>query len=359
MFLVDAHLDLAYNALQKGRDPRRKLSELRATEGPEFKRGIPTVSFSAMRRAGVGLIFGTIFNSPLNDPFPDGSDEDERYATPDEAHRLGMKQIDFYRRLVDEDESLRLVTDVATLDEVVASHAPTAEDETAHPLLGLVLLMEGADHIRVPEETELWRDAGVRVIGPAWDDTRYCDGAWRGSKQGLSADGYRLLEVMSDLGLILDLTHMSEAATLQALDTYAGPIVATHANARALVPTERQLSDRQIRLVGERDGVIGCVLFNAFLRAGYRKGDGKHLVTLDHIVAHIDHVCQLIGDARHAGIGSDLDGGFGAADIPTPLDSIADLPLIGGALRDRGYSEADVAGIMGGNWLSLLRRTLA
>ncbi len=354
MFIVDAHLDLAYNALQKGRDPRRKLTELRAAEAPEFKRGIPTVSFSAMRRGGVGLVFATLFNSPQANPFPDGSEEDETYATPEQAHRLGMQQVDFYRRLVDEDESLRLVTDVATLDAVVASHGDAAEQ----PLLGLLLLMEGADHIRTPEETELWRDRGVRVIGPAWDDTRYCDGAWRGSKRGLSLDGRRLLDVMGDLGLILDLTHMSELAALQALDAYAGPVVATHANARALVPTERQLSDTQIRLIGERDGVIGCVLFNAFVRAGYRKGDSKSLVTLDHIVAHIDHVCQLIGDAHHAGIGSDLDGGFGAADIPTPLDSIADLPLIGGALRERGYSEADVIGIMGGNWVSLLRRTL-
>ena len=355
MFIVDAHLDLAYNALQKGRDPRRKLTELRAAEAPEYKRGIPTVSFSAMRRGGVGLVFATLFNSPQANPFPDGSEEDETYATPEQAHRLGMQQVDFYQRLVDEDESLRLVTDVATLDAVVASHGDAAEQ----PLLGLLLLMEGADHIRTPEETELWRDRGVRVIGPAWDDTRYCDGAWRGSKRGLSLDGRRLLDVMGDLGLILDLTHMSELAALQALDAYAGPVVATHANARALVPTERQLSDKQIRLIGERDGVIGCVLFNAFVRAGYRKGDSKSLVTLDHIVAHIDHVCQLIGDAHHAGIGSDLDGGFGAADIPTPLDSIADLPLIGGALRERGYSEADVAGIMGGNWVSLLRRTLA
>ncbi len=356
MFIVDAHLDLAYNALQKGRDPRRKLHELRAAEGPAFTRGIPTVSFSAMRRAGVGLAFATIFNSPADDPFPDDSNDDETYETPEQAHRLGMQQRDFYHRMVDEDESLRLVTDVASLDVVVASHAATGDD--ARPLLGLLLLMEGADHICAPEETELWREAGVRVIGPAWDDTRYCAGAWRDSKKGLSPDGFRLLEVMGDLGLILDLTHMSEIGSLQALDTYSGAVVATHANARALVPTERQLSDKQIRLIGERDGAIGCVLFNAFLRAGYRKGDSKALVTLDTVVAHIDHVCQVIGDARHAGIGSDLDGGFGAADIPTPLDSIADLPLIAGALRDKGYSEDDVAGIMGGNWVGLLRRAL-
>ena len=356
MFIVDAHLDIAYNALNKGRDPRRKLSDLRAAEAPDFARGIPTVSFSAMRRGGVGLVFATLFNSPRDNPFPDGSDGDECYSTAEEAHRLGMKQLDYYRRLVDEDETLRLVTDRASLDEVVASHAATGED--ARPLLGLLLLMEGADHIRKPEEAELWRDAGVRIIGPAWDDTRYCDGAWRGSKTGLSADGRRLLEVMADLRLILDLTHMSETAAFQSLDAYAGPVVATHANARDLVPTERQLGDRQIRLIGERDGMIGCVLFNAFLRAGYRKGAGKAMVTLDDVVAHIDHICQLIGDARHVGIGSDFDGGFGAADIPTPLDSIADLHLIGDALGEKGYSPADVAGVMGGNCVAFLRRTL-
>jgi len=350
MFIVDAHLDLAYNALNKKRDPRRKLAEIRAAEAPAYKRGIPTVSFPAMRRGGVGLAFATIFSSPADNPFPDDSEEDEAYTTPDEAHRLGMKQIDFYRRLVDEDESLRLVTDIAGLDEVLAGRAGE------QPLIGLTLLMEGADHIRAPEETEVWVEHGVRLIGPAWDDTQYCNGAWRGNKEGLTQSGYALLDVMSDLGLVLDLTHMSEVATLQALDRYQGAVVATHSNARALVPGERQLNDLQIRRIGERDGVIGVVLFNAFLKAGWRKKQAKELVTLDDIVAHIDHICQTIGDARHVGIGSDLDGGFGAADIPAPLDSIADLPLIAGALREKGYGAEDVAGIMGMNWLGLLRR---
>jgi membrane dipeptidase len=350
MFIVDAHLDLAYNALNKNRDPRRKLAEIRAAEAPDYRRGLPTVSFPAMRRGGVGLVFATLFSSPADNPFPDNSEEDEAYATPDEAHRLGMKQVDYYRRLVDEDESLRLVTGMAGLDEVLAGQA----GET--PLLGLVLLMEGADHIRVPEETELWVEQGVRLIGPAWDDTRYCCGAWRGSKEGLTRAGYALLDVMGDLGLILDLTHMNEVATFQALDHYQGPVVATHSNARALVPGERQLSDAQIRRIGEREGVIGVVLYNAFLKSGWRKGQAKELVTLDHVVAHIDHICQTIGDARHAGIGSDLDGGFGAADIPAELDSIADLPLTAEALRQKGYDEDDITGIMGLNWVNLLRR---
>lgn len=353
MLIVDAHLDLAYNALNKDRDPRRKLSELRAAEAPDYPRGIPTVSFSAMRKGGVALAFATIFVSPADNPFPDGSVGDLVYRTADEAHAQGMMQVDYYRRLVDEDESLRLVGGGSSLEAVLVGQ------DAERPLLGLVPLMEGADPIRTPQEAELWYERGVRVIGPAWDDTRYCCGAWRGSRDGLTPLGYELLEVMAGLGFILDLTHMNEKAALESLDAYQGVVCATHANARALVPTERQLSDQQIRLIAERDGVIGVVLYNAFVLAGWRKGQAKDLVTLDHVVAHIDHICQTIGDAAHVGIGSDFDGGFGANDIPAPLDSIADLRQIAAALGEKGYAEDDIAAIMGGNWVSLLRRAWA
>ncbi len=258
MFIVDAHLDLAYNAIVKGRDPRLGVARIRAGEpSPE---DIATVGLPEMRQAGVGLIFATLFVSPASTPF-EREPTEFTYETPEQAHHLATAQLDYYRRLVDEDESLRLVTDAAGLDEVVASH-----ENGDQPLLGLVLLMEGADGIREPQEAEWWYERGVRLIGPAWDDTRYCAGAWRDSKQGLSKDGYALLEVMAGLGMILDLTHMSEVATFQSLDAYQGPVVATHANARAIVPTERQLSDRQIRLIGERDGVVGAVLANSSWR---------------------------------------------------------------------------------------------
>lgn len=348
MFIVDSHLDIAYNALVKGRDPRLSMAAIRAAEPPPVK-SIATVSLPEMRRAGVGLVFATIFVSPSSTPFEREPNE-MTYDTPEQAHAMGAQQIDYYRRLIDETDDLRLVTDAAGLDEVVRSHTPGGQ-----PLIGFVLLMEGADPIRVPEEVEWWHERGVRLIGPAWDDTRYCAGAWRDSKQGLSKDGYALLEAMADLGMMLDVTHMSEVGSLQSLDAYGGYVVATHANARSLVPTERQLSDRQIRLIGERDGMIGAVLFNAFLKPSYTRGQKKS-VPVAQVVAHIDHVCQIIGDARHAGIGSDLDGGFGQADIPDPLDSIGDLPLIAAGLRERGYAEPDVAGIMGLNWVELLRR---
>jgi len=353
MFIVDAHLDIAYNALNYGRSPLQPLSYTRQQEPPDSERGQATVAFPDMRQGGVGIVFGTLFVTPSHAKIPIAS-EKMVYHNANEAFSYGMKQLDYYYRLADENQSLRLVTNQSLLEEVLQSHK---EDNPA-PLLGIVPLMEGADPIREPEEAELWYERGLRLIGLAWDDTRYATGGWTRTDEGLTKEGYRLLEVMADVGFILDLTHMSEQSTIEALEHYEGVVVATHSNCRALVPGTRQLSDTQIRLLGERDGVIGTVLYNTFLQPGWRKGDRKEAVTLDHVVANIDHVCQVLGSARHVGIGSDLDGGFGAEHIPAGLDSIADLGKIAEALLAHGYEAADVEGIMGGNWLRILRRAL-
>jgi membrane dipeptidase len=363
MFIVDAHLDLAYNALRHGRQLRRPVTEARQAERRSAggkNRGTLIVTLPELPKAGVGLVFGTIYVSPANNRFSAGSsggDSHMVYHNADEAHKLGQEQLDYYHRLADEVDYVRLVGDLQALENVVASHSGQLEDtEESEPLLGIVPLMEGADPIREPAEAEMWYERGLRLIGLSWDDTRYSPGAW-GAGGKLTRDGHRLLEVMADFGFILDLTHMAEEATLQALDRYEGSAIATHSNARALVPTNRQLSDTQIRRIAERDGVIGIVFANAFLKAGHRRGHPKEAVTLDHVVAHIDHMCQLIGDAAHIGLGSDFDGGFGVEDIPAELHEVGDLALIGKALGARGYSDADVAGIMGDNWLNLLRRS--
>ncbi|MCI0394580.1 MAG: membrane dipeptidase [Chloroflexi bacterium] len=352
MFIVDAHLDLAYNALRYGRDLLQPVAEIRQAESKKpGSEGMATVSFPTLRQGGVGLVFGTLFVGPAGHSlFKPG--EPMVYSTPDEAHQLAQQQLDYYHRLADDVDYIRLVTDLTSLEEVLASHQDGQE-----PLLGIVPLMEGADPIRQPAEAELWYERGLRLVGPAWDDTRYSPGAWR-SGGGLTKEGRHLLEMLAGLGIILDLTHMSEEASLQALDSYEGRIVASHSNARALVPSARQLGDLQIRRVAERDGVIGIVLCNSFLKGNHPRGGPKHEVTLEHVLAHVDYICQLVGDANHVGIGSDFDGGFGVNDIPAELNSSADLRLVGEALKTHGYSEADVANVMGGNWLTILRAAL-
>jgi len=154
---------------------------------------------------------------------------------------------------------------------------------------------------------------------------------------------------------------MNEISTLQALDHYQGPIVATHANARAVLGKpdfERHFTDQTIRRLVERDGVIGTVPFSVFLRGDWEEGQDPGRTRLSHLIAHIDHICQLSGDALHVGLGTDFDGGFGWPDVPFELKTIADLPLLGQALLDKGYSNTDVTGIMGGNWRRKLMEAL-
>lgn len=351
--IVDAHLDLAYNALRHGRNLSKPVAYVRRAEqgNPAVaRRGTAIVTLPELRSAGVGIVFGTLFASPAGGRFMD-EDDDQAYHNANEAHALGMAQLDYYHRLADEIEYVRLVGDLPTLDEVVASYQQSASER----LLGIVPLMEGADPIREPAEVELWYGRGLRLVGLSWDDTRYSPGAWREGGP-LTRDGRALLDSLASFDFIVDLTHMAEEASLQVLDSYDGHVVASHSNARSFVPTNRQLSDIQIRRIAERDGVIGIVLANGFLREGIKRGAPKESVTLLDVVTHIDHMCQLIGDAAHVGIGSDFDGGFGVEDIPAELKEVADLSQIGDALVARGYSSVDVAGIMGENWLNLLRR---
>ncbi len=347
MFIVDAHLDLAYNALAHGRDMSLPLEELRQLESKNHStRGRATVTFPALQAGGVGLIFGTLFVSPAHGYKMDGMSQEVEYHNADEAYEQAMLQLDYYHRMVETHDALHLVTSIADLDYIIANDK-----------LGIVVLMEGADPIRTPDELAEWHERGLRLVGLAWEDTRYSAGAWRAGNGGLTKNGRYLLNQMAAHRTILDLTHMSEQATLEALDLYDGAIVATHSNGRSLLDNrERHLSDLQIRRIGERDGVIGTVLYNRFLSPTYEKGDPKSTVTLDHVIAHIDHICQLLGDAAHVGIGTDFDGGFGADAIPAELDSAVDLYKIGLKLGERGYSEVDVANIMGGNWVNLLRR---
>jgi membrane dipeptidase len=154
---------------------------------------------------------------------------------------------------------------------------------------------------------------------------------------------------------------MDEAAVLQSLDAYPRQIVASHSNALALLKGaegNRHLSDRVIQGIFERDGLIGVVVYNGFLKAGWKRGDRREEVTLQHVVAQIDYLCQMAGDARHVGIGSDMDGGFGLQSMPAEIDTIADLQKLAPLLAEKGYSPDDIAGIFGENWLKRFRQTL-
>src|SRR5204863_4589962 len=166
------------------------------------------------------------------------------------------------------------------------------------------------------------------------------------------------LKEMQRIGFILDATHLCDDCFWEALDIFSGPIWASHQNCRALVPHVRQFSDEQIKALIERDAVIGAALDAWMLAPGWVRGkttpDSAKL-TLEHVVDHIDHICQLAGNARHTGIGSDLDGAFGCEQTPADLNTIADLAKISGLLAERGYKASDLDCITHLNFIDFLK----
>jgi len=213
--------------------------------------------------------------------------------------------------------------------------------------------------VREPGELEDWYRRGVRIIGPAWAGTRFCGGT--GDPGPLTQEGYTLLERMAEFHFTLDLSHMDEKAALQALDTYPDKIIVSHGNALSLLKgssSNRHLTDRLIQGVLERDGTIGIVPANSFLRPDWKDVGGRSSVSLEYFVAQIDYVCQMAGNAFHVGIGSDFDGGFGLQSMPGELDTIADLRKVIPILSQKGYTEVEISAILGGNWLAHLQNTL-
>jgi membrane dipeptidase len=365
MLIVDAHQDLAWNMLTFGRDYTRSAVQTRQIEtgSQAVQENQDTLlGWSDYQAGQVALIFATLFVAPQRRC--SGASDRLCYSTYEQAHQLYSAQVDAYERLVDQNpRKFRLVSDQQTLDELLAAWRKADEDGKLpeHGLpVGLALLMEGAEGVRQPDELEWWRQRGVCIIGPAWAGTRYCGGTREPGP--LTADGYALLEGMAHNHFILDLSHMDEKAVLQALDSYPGPIIASHSNPGVVWNRQdfnnRFLSDRMIHGLLERDGVIGIVLCNDFLKSGWRKGQARDLVTLHDIVAYIDYVCQLAGDASHVGLGSDFDGGFGLQSVPPEIDTIADLQKLIPLLESKGYSQEDIARIMGENWLAKLRQVL-
>ena len=357
--IVDAHEDLAWNALSFGRDYTRSARltrQLESGSATPAHAGQTMLGLEEYLQAQVAVIFSTLFVCPRRRQ--SGAWETQIYADAREAHRRYAEQLDHYRRLVDADTPFTLIGNRADLRAVLASwEDPTASDRRR---IGLVPLMEGADGIVEPEEAAWWMERGLRIIGLAWAGTQYAGGT--GEPGPLTPQGRRLLGVMADIGLMLDLAHTSDAAYLEALDLFEGPVIVSHANPRALMRNyarpERLLSDNMIVRLAERGGVVGIMPHNDFLQAGWRRGDRRDAVTLERVVAMIDHVCQLTGSAAHAGLGTDFDGGRGLDYMPAELDSIADLPKVGAALRAHGYSEEAIAAILGQNWLRVLEKGL-
>jgi membrane dipeptidase len=331
MPIVDAHLDLAYNAFRH-RNILRPACEQSWAAGEE----IPTVGLPDLRAANVQLVCATVFAYPAQNG-------KAGYTNAQEAYGVARDQFDWYQEHSNS-EHFRIVRRAADLPSRADVGTP----------LPLILLLEGADPIRTPADLEPWFEAGLRIVGLAWQQTRYAGGTF--APGPLTDAATELIPHLDRLGIIHDLSHLADESFWQLLDRTSGPVMASHSNCRAIVPTDRQLSDDMILAIIARDGVIGINFYDKFLLPPEIYGTRR--AKLADLIHHVDHICQLAGNAQHVALGTDLDGGVGRDEIPEEIVTAADLPKVADALKDHGYSIADVSGIMSENWMRFFRRTL-
>ena len=347
MLIVDSHLDIAHNALDWNRDLTQSITAIRDAEaGMDRKgRGAGVVSFQELRRGGMGLIFVTVHCRLAS--------VGKRFAgvrTQDIAYGKAMGELAYYRRM-ETRGFLRQIRDRAGLD----AHLAEWERDAENAPIGFVLTMEGADPIVGPEQVGEWWDQGLRIVSLVhYGISSYSHGTQ--APGGLTERGGPMLQAMERHGILLDVSHLAEQAFWEALERFGGPVLATHNCCRALCDHDRQLDDDQIRALAARGGVIGTAFDDWMLSPLWdRQAMDNTGITLETVADHIDHICQVTGSCEHAAIGTDLDGGYGREQSPADLYTIADVRKVAGILKGRGYGDADVANVMHGNWVRLLR----
>lgn len=353
MFTIDAHLDLSMNAMEWNRDLRKPIQEIRDRERgmtDKADRGNNVVCFPELRKGDIGLVVATQiarYVAPDN-PLPG-------WHSPHQAWAQTQGQLAWYRQM-EEDGELIQITTLIELEKHVASWTDGTPNDNKP--IGYILSLEGADSIVTLKHLEEAHRSGLRALGPAhYGPGRYAQGT--NATGGMGKEGKELLKEMERHNIILDATHLCDDSFWEAMDNHHGPVWASHHNCRALVNHNRQFNDDQLKELISRGAVIGGVLDAWMMVPNWVKGVStpKEMnCKLEIVIDHMDHICQLAGNAAHIGIGSDLDGAYGKEQSPYDLETIADLQRIPEMLAQRGYKKEDIAMVMHGNWLRFLRK---
>ena len=352
MFIFDAHLDLSMNAMEWNRDLQQPIEAINArekglTDKPDRGKGV--VSFPELRKGNIGLVVATQIARYVasDNPLPG-------WHSPQQAWAQTQGQLAWYKAMEDVGEMTQ-ISDKVSLEKHLALWQNGLPNDNKP--IGYILSLEGADSLITIDYLEKAHAYGLRALGPAhYGLGRYANGTDATGK--MNQNGMGLLKKMASLNIILDATHLCDDAFWQAMTHFDGSIWASHNNCRALVNHNRQFSDEQIKELIQRNAVIGAA-FDAWMIVPnwVRKKSTplSMLCNIERVIDHIDHICQLAGNALHVGIGSDLDGGFGNEQCPYDLKTIADLQKMPDLLKKRGYAEGEVEGIMRGNFLRFLR----
>jgi membrane dipeptidase len=357
VFIFDCHLDLAMNAIEWNRDLKKTVYQIRSREEgmtDKLDRAKGVVALPELRKGNIGLVVATQIAR-----YVEPGSALPGWNSPEIAWGISQAQLAWYRSMEDQGEMVQ-ITNLEQMEKHLALWFDKSLPDHTKPV-GYILSLEGADSFVNISYLEKAYSYGLRACGPAhYGPGRYAAGT--GMTDGLTAQGKELVKEMDNLNMILDVTHLTDKGFEEALSIFKGPVWASHHNCRALVNHQRQLTDDQVKVLIERDAVIGGVFDTWMLTDNWVRGvdDPKERgINLEKVVDHYDHICQIAGNINHIAIGSDLDGAYGKEQSPYDLEDIADLQNLKGILSRRGYSSADIEHIFYKNWLSFLRKAWA
>ncbi len=288
------------------------------------------VDFPKLRRGGVDGAFFALYIPAEMDSDPDGAFE---YA----------------ERLL---EGVRMSVKANPSAAAFAVNEAQALENRRKGLFSVFLGLENGSPISGSLEKLRWfHEAGIRYMTLCHsENNQICDSCAPRVKRwgGLSPFGREVVAEMNRLGMLVDVSHISDDAFYDVLDTSVKPVVATHSCCRALADHPRNMTDDMIRALAAAGGVIQINFYPVFLDSSYESANPSYR----RITDHIDHVVGLVG-VDHVGLGSDFDG---IEITPEGMEDISKFSLVFDELRARGYSEADLAKIASGNFFRILNQ---
>jgi membrane dipeptidase len=323
--VVDAHSDVFCDVAR--RRLRGETDVLRRLHVPAWRAG------------GVDVVVTTLFTEPEH--------------KPDRALRRAMTLLGAGLNDLDETYEITLCRTRAEIDAAVSS---------GH--IAFVLAIEGGEPIQDGiESLRVFYQLGVRVLGLTWNQRNLlAEGVGEErAAGGLTELGREMVREANRLGVLLDVSHLSVKSFWDLLETSEAPVIASHSNAKALCGHRRNLDDAQLKALAETGGVIGVNAVADFL------DDDRHQASIERVLDHIDYVANLVGIERVA-LGPDFvdylrtgpDTIPGADEIIAPegFENITAMPNVTAGLLQRGYTEEQIRGVLGGNFLDVLTRVV-
>ncbi|MGD0153433.1 MAG: dipeptidase [Thermacetogeniaceae bacterium] len=311
MICVDMHCDSVSEAHKTGRDLAQRSQQGQA-------------DLPRLRQAGIKIQFFALFP--------------ERAYHPGRTLYQVLRLLDYASESLREEGGAMVITTRHDLEQCLATDK-----------LGALLTIEGGEPLE--GEVRILRALhrlGVRGLGLTWNNRNELGDGVDESRSGggLTRFGRQVVQEMNRLGMIVDVSHLSEAGFWAALEQSSAPVIASHSNCGAIREHPRNLTDQQIKAIAQQDGLVGVNLVPQFVGP---PGAGP-----PSLIDHIDHICELVGD-DYVGFGCDFDG---TDELISGVHDVTDFPVLIAALRDRGYGDASIGKICGLNCLRVLRSVL-